>query len=461
MAATSAFLAGCQRFEPAPLSAGETAAALENRSLTAPGLKEFAAEVSQRVPASWPPEHWNLSTLTLVALYFHPSLDLARAQWKLARAGEKTAAGRPNPIVSAVPGYSMNPASGMSPWFPLVSVDVPIETAGKRGHRLTRARKLSEAARLNIATAAWQVRSTLRLSLLDHTAAQRRAELLQKQLQFQQQIVTLLEQRLQAGALARTELTLPRIALARTGVELADALRVAAEARVRIAEALGLSARAIADAKLEGELPISPEAGNELTLAEARQQALLSRSDILAALADYAATESALQIEIARQYPDVHLNPGYQFDQGEHKWSLGLSVELPVLNRNQGPIAEALARREESAARFLALQAKVIAEIDRALAARVTALEQVTRQSRLSELAREQSAAIESLFEAGAADRLELSSAQLEASVTELANLDAQVRARLAVGQLEDALQRPVEAWPALEQGRGAKEKSR
>ena len=29
------------------------------------------------------------------------------------------------------------------------------------------------------------------------------------------------------------------------------------------------------------------------------------------------------------------------------------------------------------------------------------------------------------------------------------------------VGQLEDALQRPVEAWPALEQGRGAKEKSR
>src|SRR5204863_2457362 len=132
----------------------------------------------------------------------------------------------------------------------------------------------------------------------------------------------------------------------------------------------------------------------ELASDEARQQALLGRPDILAALADYAAAEASLRIEIAKQYPDIHLTPGYQFDQGEHKWSLGIAAELPVLNQNQGPIAEALARREESAARFAALQAKVLAEIDRGLAARVAALEQVTRQSGLTQLAREQSAAV-------------------------------------------------------------------
>ena len=110
-----------------------------------------------------------------------------------------------------------------------------------------------------------------------------------------------------------------------------------------------------------------PEA-DDLTSAEARRAALQSRTDILAALAEYAASESALQLEIAKQYPDIHLSPGYQFDQGDNKWHLGLSAELPVLNRNQGPIAEAEARRAESAARFEALQAKVIAEIDRALA---------------------------------------------------------------------------------------------
>ncbi len=460
LAVASALLAGCQRFQPVPLSAGESAAALEARSLNDPGLKEFAAQVSTRVPAAWPPEQWDFPALTLVAFYFHPSLDLARAQWRLANAGEKTAGGRPNPILSAVPGYSLNPASAVSPWFPLVSLDIPVETAGKRGYRIAKARKLSEAARLNIASTAWQVRSHLRLSLLDDAAAQRRAELLQQQLQFEQQVVTLLAQRLQAGAVTRTELTLPRVALAKTGVELADAVRQAAEARVRIAEAIGLSARSIADAKFEFQLTISTDEGKELASAEARQQALLSRPDILAALADYAASESALQIEIARQYPDIHLNPGYQFDQGEHKWSLGLSVELPVLNRNQGAIAEAIAKREESAVRFLALQARIIAEIDRALAARAAALEQVTRQNGLTQLAREQLAAVESLFAAGAADQLELSSARLEASVSNLAHLDAQLKAQQAIAQLEDAIQRPLETWPSLEHGRSVTAKS-
>ena len=65
-----------------------------------------------------------------------------------------------------------------------------------------------------------------------------------------------------------------------------------------------------------------------------------------------------LRLEIARQYPDLHLNPGYEFDQADSKWALGLSIELPLLNQNQGPIAEAEARRLESAARFESLQAR-------------------------------------------------------------------------------------------------------
>jgi len=47
-----------------------------------------------------------------------------------------------------------------------------------------------------------------------------------------------------------------------------------------------------------------------------RRQALQGRADVLAALSDYAASESALQLEVAKQYPDVHLNTGYEYDQG-------------------------------------------------------------------------------------------------------------------------------------------------
>jgi outer membrane protein, heavy metal efflux system len=453
---TAGLLAGCARYQPAPVSATDSAATLETRSLADAGLKDFVTRHSAPPPAQWPLRSWDLQALTLAAFYFHPSLDVARAQWGVAQAAVKTAGGRPNPVVSAVPGYTMNPAAGVSPWIPLVSLDIPITTAGKRGHRVAQAQNLAEAARLSIASAAWQVRSNLRTALLDYAAARQRAALLQRQLELQQQIVGLLEQRLQAGAVARQELTLPRLALARTGVELADAQRQAAEARVRVAAALGLPAQGIAGAEFEFPIAPSAEGAPELTTAAARQQALRGRPDILSALAEYAASESALQLELAKQYPDIHLNPGYQFDQGEHKWSVGLSVELPVLNQNQGPIAEARARRQESAARFLALQARVIADIDRALAVRASALEQVERQGRLTQLAREQSAAAEVLFQAGAADKLELTSAQLEAGASDLARLEAQIKAEQALAQLEDALQRPLEGWPGLEQGRPA-----
>src|SRR6185436_12086335 len=96
--------------------------------------------------------------------------------------------------------------------------------------------------------------------------------------------------------------------------------------------------------------------------------------------------------------PDIHLNPGYQWDQGENKWQLGVSMELPVLNRNQGPIAEAKAKRDEAAARFLALQSRVISEIDRALLNRAAAIEQLRQIDELTHMQRELVEQTESSF---------------------------------------------------------------
>jgi len=448
--------AGCAHYEARPLSPPATAASLEARSLADPGLRTFIATNLHRALPEWPLADWDFDTLTLVAFYFHPSLDVARAQWGVARAGVTTAGGRPNPVLSAIPGYTLNPAAGVSPWIPAVTLDLPIETAGKRGHRLAQAQGLSEAARLNLTTVAWQVRANLRAALLDYAASASRTKLLEQQIAAQQQIVTLLEQRFQAGAIARPELALPRLALARTGAEAADAQRAAAEARARIAEALGLPLKAMAEARFDFTLDLPAGALAKLTTDAARHRALFGRADVLAALADYASTEAALQLEIAKQYPNVHISPGYQFDQGEHKWTLGLSAELPVLNQNQGPIAEARARRAEAAASFVALQAKIIAEVDRALSGVAATTDQVRRQTQLAELAREQSTAVDAQLKAGAADQLELATAQLEARVNDLALLDAQAKAQAAVGQLEDALQLPRDTWPLLEAGRMA-----
>jgi len=436
------------------LSPARSAANFQARSLDDPQLKTFLQQNLKSAPDAGPSKSWDFSSLTLAALYFHPSLDVARAQWGVAEAGVRTAGGRPNPTIGVTPEYTFNAEKGFSPWIATLNLSIPMETAGKRGYRIARAEHISESARLGIASVAWQVRSNLRASLLEFSAARRRVGLLQDQLEAQQQLVNLLEQRFQAGAVAATELTPARVGALRSTFDLAEVKRQSNEARARLAEALGLPLKALEGVELRFDLSASADALGNLTAAELRQQALRSRPDILAALAEYAATQSALQLEIAKQYPDVHLGTGYQFDQGDHKWALGLTAEIPVLNRNQGPIAEALAKRAEAAARFLALQARVIALIDRAFEMQSAAQEQLRSSESLVRIQRQHLEAVQEAFQAGSADAVEVNGAQLELSAGQLARLEAQFRSQQAVGQLEEALQLPFDGLGSIERGR-------
>ena len=52
-----------------------------------------------------------------------------------------------------------------------------------------------------------------------------------------------------------------------------------------------------------------------------------------------------------------------------------------------------------------------------------------------------------------------LLAAQLDLATSELAMEDSQTRMHQALGALEDAVQRPLPAWPDLEQGRAAQAK--
>ena len=436
--------AGCAHFEPKPISPVQSAAELEARSLTNAALKTFLEKNLSGTgipPVSfcWPATNWDFDLLTLAAFYYHPDLAVARAQWAVAQAGNKTAGGRPNPTLSLVPGYDT--AGGLaSPWFPAVSLDVPIETAGKRGKRIAAAEHLSEAARLNLASVAWQVRSKLRSSLLVFSTVQRREALLEKQISFQEKIVALLDQQIQAGAIASSEAAAPHIALQKLRLDFADAQSQRAEARARVAEAIGVPLGAL------GDLPDGDSrAPADLTTAEIRRAALQSRTDILGALAEYAAAQANLQLEIAKQYPDVHLNPGYQFDLGENKWSLGLSFDLPILNQNQGPIAEAAARREAAASKFNAVQMKALSEIERAVEVFRASEKNSATLRTLAETQAKQRAAVESQFQAGALERLDWLNAQFESVNADLLQLDAQAKFQAAVAALEDAVQRPLE----------------
>src|SRR5262249_21408954 len=213
---------------------------------------------------------------------------------------------------------------------------------------------------------------------------------------------------------------------------------------VRVGRGVGVPVRALEGVDIEFRLDASPP-DLDRPAPVLRRQALLARSDILAALADYGASQSALQLEIARQYPDVRIGPGYEYDQGLNKWAtIGVSLELPVLNRNAGPIGEADARRTEAAARFAELQATVIDEIDRALANRDASREALARSQAVLGAERERVDSAMRAFGAGAADRLALRTVEVEYIRAERIHLDAQVRLQQALGDLEAAVQPPL-----------------
>ena len=445
-----ALLAGCAHYESQPLSPSQTAAQLQDRRLEDPGLKTFLAQNLGQEPAIWPLAAWDLKSLTLAAFYFHPDLAVARAQWQLAAAGLKTAGARPNPSITATPGYDSGIPGNFSPWLIPVSLDIPIETAGKRGQRLAEAAKIAEAARWSFVSAAWSVRSNVRTALLDLQFAGRRAALLQTQVTAETEIVQRLQQQLDAGAIARPDLTVAQMALNRAQLDLADASSKQAQARSRLAEALGVGLDAVTGLNLSFDFPATaPEA---LTAPDARRTALRGRADVLGALADYAAAEADLRLQVAKQYPDLHLGPGYAWNNGnagDSQWSLGLTLELPILDQNQGPIAEAEARRKLAAAKFIAVQAQVIAQIDRANAGLAAARQQVSTSHTLLKSAESQAQAVTAQVQAGAATRLDLLSAQMDLNAVRLAQLDGEVQFQTALGALEDALQQPAE-WNAI-----------
>ncbi len=434
-------LSGCVSFHPEPLSTLQTLSVIENRSPAAPGLREFSETNLNQKISKWPPPSWDFDTLTLMAFYYHSDLDIARAKWKGAKAAIVTAGGRPNPSVGFSPQYNFNAASGISPWIYGVTFDIPIETMGKRKHRISQARNLAQSAKFNFVMTAWQIRSRLWISLAQYEASKETLLVLKDQTQAQEEYVKFLQGGLLSSRIANPDLWQAQIAFNRSRIALVDAERLVNETKTQLADALGLPNPKMEDLKIAWD---NKPAGENFSLQEIRKTALLSRPDIQASLAEYDASQSALQLEIDKQYPDIHIGPGYTWDQGQNKWAAGITITLPVLNRNQGPIAEALAKREEAKARLIALQGKAIAEIERGFENYQSALKKLKTAGKLFRIQEKQTRHLKAMLKTGEAIRFAWITSEAALDSARLSYIDALTNERLALGGLEDAIQKPL-----------------
>ena len=377
---------------------------------------------------------WDLGMLTLAALYYHPDIELARSKLAASNAAVITAAQIPNPALSA--DLMISPLT-ISP-----AINFLIETFGRREYRTAQAQTLVDAAREDITSAAWQVRGRVRTATLNLWAAERRSEYLSQRSSLQDELVQLLERRLAEGEASALDVTRERINRNQFRLALRDAERQNGDARAQLATAIGVPIAALENKTFSLDAFDSVQFPD--MVAVLRRQALTERSDVQALLAQYRAAESAVQLEIAKQYPNVSLGPGYAAEPGTNQYEFGLTAaaDLPVFNQNQGPIAEAEARRREIAAQLVALQAQTFGAIDAAITSYRTASGSVeTADALLTEAGIRDDQVMRS-FQAGDTDRPTLDAAGIELSTAELSRFDAVVQQRQAIGALEDALQR-------------------
>jgi len=193
--------------------------------------------------------------------------------------------------------------------------------------------------------------------------------------------------------------------------------------------------------------------------AEWRSAALIGRPKLVHALREYDLTDIALQSEVAKRWPQFHVTPGYAWDKSGvqqntlddtlhdtlHDNELGVSFELPLFNRHEGPIGEALARRTLAGEHLQAVQAELFQEIDRAERAWPQAQQAWRDADGAGALARRQQVMEERGFAAGATDRPTLLAARLAATEAELNSLEAAYNAQLAFAALESAYRRPLQ----------------
>jgi outer membrane protein, heavy metal efflux system len=448
-------LASCanQKYQAKPLDPTQTSAKLLNKDASSGGFQQYL--IKQGYPASQLPfADWGLDELTLCALYYHTKLDVAKTQLALANGAVLSAGQKPTPTLNGNFAHSNQKNGDLRPWAYGLNVEIPIETGNKRQLRVEEAQNLAEAARMDVAETAWQLRSQIANDLIAYHENQANKRLLGEELAIQNSIIAMLQARLAQGLISSTDLHAAQLLQQKTQFNVNAELAKTPELRSKLAADVGLSAEKFAAFKLK-PLAIESTIQQQSALLDApakaielQQSALLNRIDIRRSLAKYAAAESKIKLEVAKQTPDISLTPGLAFEFGDSIWSLGFSSLLQLLNKNNNSnqllIAEATQLREVEGAQFEALQAQIIADLSQSYA-RITASEENLKQANAGYNAQlTQMGKLQKQHNAGLIDRLQLTQTSLYNVMSQQQVASAQFAVLKASAAIEDLIQRPL-----------------
>jgi cobalt-zinc-cadmium efflux system outer membrane protein len=302
--------------------------------------------------ASGQPVEVTIDELITRAIIENPELRAGRAEVDAVAARVGQAGLRPNPMLELGGQKAISPDNSLT-----VGVRVPLDLNGRKEGRVGVAERELALKRALLADRERRLRADIRLKAGELLAARRNLAVADELLQINRDGLTLVRGRVREGAAPPLDETLTVVEVNRL-----EASRHLLASRLEVATlALKAQAGLAPDSLLvmRGELaspPTAPERG------EAMPRALVVRPDLVAARAEVTAAEARVRKEEAEGRWDASVSVGYQrqemgfglrglTDSGAtrpiqdtfHYFGGGISVVLPVRNRNQGNVAAARA----------------------------------------------------------------------------------------------------------------------
>lgn len=264
--------------------------------------------------------------------------DLAAAQWEIdiAQGGRQQAGLIPNPVLSVDAEDTRRDTRTTS-----VKLSQTLELGGKRGARIDVASRAQDAAALTLE----QRRNTLRAEVIDSyysaLRAQERLGLAQRSLALAERGLVVANGRVTAGKTSPVEATRAQVQLSEIRLELNRAQMGLTDAYRRLAASTG-SATVEFQTVATQSLP-QPPAAQLLARLEQTAELRLAELQILQG-------EASVGLEKAQRIPDLDVSIGSQYDAGarERVNLVGVSMPLPLFNRNQGNILAASRRADQA-----------------------------------------------------------------------------------------------------------------
>ena len=311
---------------------------------------------------NWPLAAWTPAQLGLAAALRSLTVHEARASVTTATAEGVLAAQRANPSVSLAIDHHGDKGHGQSShWSVGPSIDFSLSPQSRRRIAVALADVAIVGARITLLEQAWQARDMALTAALDVIEQSTLATLAEREGEARAALVASARAQVAAGVEYAFEWQTLELEANDARLARLDQRRAQTLAEAALAQALALPPAALSQLHLN-----PPLANDTLDYGNLQARALSQHPQVLRALANYDQAEHELALAVAEQYPEIHLSPGYFFDQGDSVWSLVGGVAVPLFANHSAAINKASTARDAAREHFYAVQSATIASVQSA-----------------------------------------------------------------------------------------------